>query len=140
MSAELLLASWNEAACSRDTRVDRLNRDTLGQEVIRARRPVCQGFRKVLIGIDEAKNPPGEPRPAQPEASTALPTFEKDKALRKKSVQSLLRTRCGALLQAQDNAMQKRGAGNEETPQDAGEHSAGFKVAAAGLEPATPGL
>ena len=37
--------------------------------------------------------------------------------------------------------MQKRGAGNKETPQDAGEqHSAGFKVAAAGLEPATPGL
>ena len=29
------------------------------------------------------------------------------------------------------------GAGNKETPQDAGEqHSAGFKVAAAGLEPA----
>jgi hypothetical protein len=63
--------------------VDRVNRDTLGRDVIRARRAVCPGLRSVLIGMDEAKNPAGEPRPAPSKASTTSLTFEKDKALRK---------------------------------------------------------
>lgn len=92
------------------------------------RRAVCPGLRQVLIGRDEAKNPAGEPRAARPEAPTTTPVYLKDKALRKQSVRSLLKTRSSALPQASKKAMQKAGTGTEETPQNAdGQHSAGSK-------------
>ena len=98
--------------------------DAQGQEVIRVRRAVCPGLRQVLIGRDEAKNPAGEPRAARPEASTTPPVYLKEKALRKQSVWSLLKTRSSALPQAS----KKAGTGTEETPQNAdGQHSAGSK-------------